>query len=289
MRMRVHQSGWWLLASFAGCLCAGLFSPGCSSGEGDNRVAEVSPYDSMPPGGARTSSPGGLEFPLPAEASAKKTAPDASAGPLAGTPAPGTSTLDTRFGANEVEQTLRLALSTARNGDKQKAAQLLDQVLAAEPTNREALLARAVLAHDRWAKDKEPGARTAAIEKAVHHIRALRRAFDSPKAHETELFGRILYSYAQDLAQHAEFDKATRALDEASDAGFECYFLLDRDEKMTELRNGPEFQKALQAHDACAAGRGPRPPRAQAGQAGRAAVCVCVHTQGSGFQAGLAC
>ena len=72
MRMRVHQSGWWLLASFAGCLCAGLFSPGCSSGEGDNRVAEVSPYDSMPPGGARTSSPGGLEFPLPAEASAKK-------------------------------------------------------------------------------------------------------------------------------------------------------------------------------------------------------------------------
>src|ERR1019366_737998 len=118
-----------------------------------------------------------------------------------------------RFGANEVEKRLRIAMRTARDGDQEKAAQLLDQVLAVEPINREALIGRSSLAFEQWRKEKAPEARSAAIEKAVGLVRTLRRAYDAPKAHETEFFGRVLYAYAQQFAQTRRFDEAIKALD----------------------------------------------------------------------------
>jgi thiol-disulfide isomerase/thioredoxin len=245
--MRVRRSRGSLLVACAASLCFGSIAPGCSQEEGINPDAGVSPFDPKPIGAAKTSPAGGLGLPLPGESATSK---DTAADPLAGLKLPGSSALDTRFGANEVEKTLRVAMRAARNGDQETAVKLLDQVLAVEPVNREALLARGALAFDQWNKEKSPEVRTALIEKAVELARSLRRAFDSPKGHETDFFGRVLYNYGQHLAQAGRFDDAILALDEATDAGFESYFPVERDDKMAALRKSPQFQAALKSHDA---------------------------------------
>ena len=75
-------------------------------------------------------------------------------------------------------------------------------------------------------------------------------ALRQPKAHETDFFGRVLYNFGQHLAQSSRFDEAIKVLDESTDAGFEAYFVVDRDDKMVELRKSPQFQAALKSHDA---------------------------------------
>ena len=140
-------------------------------------------------------------------------------------------------------------MRSARDGEQEKAKQLLDQVLAVEPINREALMARAMLAYEEWRKEKSPEAGTAAIEKAVGLARGLRRAYEPLKASENQFYGAILYSYCQHLAQAQRFEEATKALDEVTDIGVEAYFTVATDEKLTELSKSPEYKAALQAHD----------------------------------------
>ena len=94
-----------------------------------------------------------------------------------------------------------------------------------------------------------PEARVAAIEKAVEHVRSLRRAFDTP-THENRPLRRVLYGYGQHLAQSSRFDDAIKALDESSDVGFETLLHGRARRKMAELRKSPQFQAALKAHDA---------------------------------------
>ena len=53
--------------------------------------------------------------------------------------------IDARFGTNEVERQLRIALRTAEKGDPAVAAELLEKVLAIEPINREALSDGAII------------------------------------------------------------------------------------------------------------------------------------------------
>ena len=228
--------------TFVASIWAGLLVAGCSHEEDMKPDDGVSPFAPRP---EITAIPGRKE--LPGATAERKAAAD---DPLAGMSLPGKSTLDTRFGANEVEKQLRIAMRTARDGDQEKAAQLLDQVLAVEPINREALIGRSSLAFEQWRKEKAPEARSAAIEKAVGLVRTLRRAYDAPKAHETEFFGRVLYAYAQQFAQTRRFDEAIKALDESAESGFEAFFSVEVDEKMGDLRKSPQFQAALKAHDA---------------------------------------
>ena len=163
---------------------------------------------------------------------------------------PGKSTLDTTFGANEVEKTLRVAMRTARNGEREKAAELLDQVLAVEPINREALLARGALAFDQWRKETVARGPAAAIEKAVALARSLRRAYDTQSRMKPTSSARVLYTYGQHLAKPNDSTRRSRRSNESTDAGFEAYFVVEVDEKMAELRKSPQFQAALKAHDA---------------------------------------
>ena len=229
--MRVRRSRGYLLVVIGAICWAATIAPGCSQEEDPNAAAEGSPFDPKPPGklDEKSSLSGGLDVPLPGEpaASARK-----SDDPLAGLALPGKSSLDTRFGAGDVEKTLREAIRAARNGDRQLATELLDQVLAVEPLNREALLSRAALAFDNWRDEKSPAAaRSAAMEKAVALARALRRAVESPKPHEDALFGAVMYGNAQHLAQAGQFDDAIKALNEAADTGIEFYFAVDKDRK----------------------------------------------------------
>jgi thiol-disulfide isomerase/thioredoxin len=243
--MRVRSSRRYLLVALAAALWSGLLVSGCSQDDGAARIGEVSPFDPKPPGSEKASLTDGI--PLPGAPASKGRAPD---DPLAGLTEPGKSALDTSFGANDVEKALRLAMSTAQKGDKATAIQILDQVLAVQPTNREALMARGAGGIELWREAKTPEARAAAIEKSVEIARALRRAHEALKAVEIEFFGVVLYTYSQHLAELKRFDDAVKALDESSDAGFDPYFVVELDEKMAGLKKTPQFQAALKAHDA---------------------------------------
>ena len=243
-----------VLVAFIGAV---FLLSGCSQNEKNDLDAGVSPFDPRPTAGEKTALPGGIELPgSPAisydETKAKNKSKDetnttTAKEPMAGAASPAQGKLDTTFGADEVAKALRVAMRSARDGEQERAKQLLDQVLAVEPINREALLARGMLAYEESRKEKSPEASTAALEKAVSLARSLRRAHEPLKAAENQFYGAILYRYCQHLAEAHRFAEAAKALDEVSDVGVEAYFTVGVDEKLTELSKSPEYQAALQA------------------------------------------
>ncbi len=156
--MRVRPFRGFLLLASAAALAALVITSGCSQDEQVTPGASVSPYVPNPNGqasSANNSLAAETDLPLPDGLVAQKAKSD---DPLDGASSPGKGSLDTSFGANDVEKTLRTAMRTARNGDPAKAAVLLDQVLVAEPLNREALMMRAAINFEAWHKEKSPEA-----------------------------------------------------------------------------------------------------------------------------------
>ena len=165
-------------------------------------------------------------------------------------PGPGESSkIDARFGTNEVERQLRIALRTAQKGDPAVAADLLGKVLAVEPINREALLGSASLALRQSVTAKSLDERAAAVDKAVGMIRALRRAYDSLKPHEQELAKRVLYAKLKVLVEQGQFDQAMISLKEANELGFDAFGKVETDKAMDSLRASPQYQAALKADE----------------------------------------
>jgi thiol-disulfide isomerase/thioredoxin len=161
------------------------------------------------------------------------------------------SALDTRFGSNDVERRVRMAERSLQKGDKARAGELLDQVLAVEPINREALLSRATIlletVHD---SAGSAAGRTAAATRAAELVRALHRAYDPPKPAEYDLFGRALYALAQDLVRRGKFDEALAVFKEAADAEIDVYALARNDDVMAPLRSSPRYSAAVKAFEA---------------------------------------
>ena len=159
------------------------------------------------------------------------------------------SKIDARFGTNEVERQLRIALRTAQKGDPAVAAELLGKVLAAEPINREALLGSAALALRQSGAAKSLDERAAAVDKAVGMIRALRRAYDSLKPHEQDLAKRVLYAQLRLVVDQGNFDQSLVSLKEASELGFDAFGKVESDKAMDSLRASPQYQAALKADE----------------------------------------
>ncbi len=151
-----------------------------------------------------------------------------------------------RFGTNEVERQLRLALRTAQKGDLTTAALMLDKVLAVEPIHREALHGRAIIYLDEARQMKSLDDKAAAIDKAVALVDALRRAYDSPKQHEKELIIRALYTRFRVLADKGQLDDAIAALKKTCDAGIDGFARVELDDSLAALRNSPQYKKAHQ-------------------------------------------
>ena len=159
------------------------------------------------------------------------------------------SKIDARFGTNEVERQLRVALRTAQKGDPAIAADLLGKVLAVEPINREALLGSAALALRQSGTAKSLDERAAAVDKAVGMIRALRRAYDSLKPHEQDLARRVLYAQLRVLVEQRRFDQALISLKEADELGFDAFGKVEADKAMDSLRASSQYQAALKADE----------------------------------------
>jgi thiol-disulfide isomerase/thioredoxin len=156
--------------------------------------------------------------------------------------------IDTRFGTNDVEKRVRIALRTAKK-DPAAAAEQLDKILAIEPIHREALYGRATLALEQSRTAKSPDERAALVEKAVQSARALARAYDNGKPHEKDLLARVLFRDTQLLAEKGQVDQAVAVVKEASELGFDAFGKIDLDPSMASLRATPQFQAAQKADD----------------------------------------
>ncbi len=159
------------------------------------------------------------------------------------------SKIDARFGTNEVERQLRIALRTAQKGDPAVAADLLGKVLAVEPINREALLGSASLALRQAGTAKSLDERAASVETAIGMIRALRRAYDALKPHEQDLAKRVLYAQLKVAVEKGQFDQALASLKEASELGFDAFGKVATDKAMDSLRSSPQYAAALKADE----------------------------------------
>jgi thiol-disulfide isomerase/thioredoxin len=169
---------------------------------------------------------------------------------LAGSSADDTPDLNTSFGSNDVERSVRNAMRLASKGDRTKAAEILEQVLAVEPLNREALLGRAAIAFEDSHAAKTPEETAALLDKSLGLARSLVRAHDSSKPHEMQLFARIIYEKAQILVDKGHNDQALALLKEASAAGFDAFAPVEVDEKMAPLRKSPEYRERLKEAEA---------------------------------------
>jgi thiol-disulfide isomerase/thioredoxin len=161
------------------------------------------------------------------------------------------SALDTRFGSNAVELQVRTARRSLQKGDKARAGELLDRVLAVEPINREALSVRATIFLDE-ARDPSSTAsdRTASATKAAELVRSLHRAHEKTNDEEQDLFGRALYTLAQDMVRRGKSDQALAALNEIAEVGLDPYSMAGSDEVMASLRSAPAYHAAIKKFDA---------------------------------------
>jgi thiol-disulfide isomerase/thioredoxin len=166
--------------------------------------------------------------------------------PAAGSP--GSDSIDTRFGTNDVEKRLRIALRTATK-DPAAAAEQLDRLLAIEPIHREALYGRATLALEQSRAAKSPDELATHVAKALQSMRALARAYDNAKPHEKELFSRVLYRNTQVLVEKGEIDQAVAVVKEASELGFDAFAKVEAEPSMASLRATLPFQAAQKADD----------------------------------------
>jgi thiol-disulfide isomerase/thioredoxin len=193
---------------------AALALTGCSQEEtlvADPGVSPFSPAKTDPPGAATP----------PASAPEKGALAVGKNPPQGDTARPNieaASPIDSRFGTNEVERQLRVAIRTAQRGDLKGAAELLDKVLAIEPINREALYSRAKMALDESRRLKSLD------EKAIHIDKAV--ALDQ-----------------------GQLDKAMLALKTVSDAGTDAFARVELDDSMAALRKTPQYKAAFKADD----------------------------------------
>jgi thiol-disulfide isomerase/thioredoxin len=163
----------------------------------------------------------------------------------AGQPAP----LNTTLGANAVERQLRLAQRAARDGDVAKATEMLDQVLAAEPINREALVQRAALALEAFKRQTVLTERLTAIAKAGELARTILRVNEAIKPQEIDIVGRVLYAEIEARMLEGRTDLALTALKTANDLGFNAVSRVEADQNMAALRASPQYKATIHAID----------------------------------------
>jgi thiol-disulfide isomerase/thioredoxin len=160
------------------------------------------------------------------------------------TPA-GSHRLNTALGANEVERQVRIARRAADRGELGKAVALLDEVLGAEPINREALFVRAAIGIAQSQADSPLEDRAAAISRASEDAKALYRAYEPLKEYESNLLKKVMYREAQLRVRQGRNDQALQVLKDAAKLGLELLFEAESDVAMAALRSSAPFQSAV--------------------------------------------
>jgi thiol-disulfide isomerase/thioredoxin len=219
-------------------VCVASLIAGCSEEEPMAPDPGASPFYPGPAADRKASPPPSLGVDPSVARSLPSPAPEAP---------PGSFSRDTELDTNDVSRRLRIALRTLQKGEPAKAAELLDEVLLADPTNREALIGRATLAYDGSRRSQSTDERTALRAKAAELMRKLIRVTESPRPMEIDLYGRALCAEAQSEAVAGHNDKALAILQEAAGMGFDSLARAELDESLASSRATPQFQAALEA------------------------------------------
>ena len=174
--MSVCRDGYRYLILFLVCVCASTVPMGCSREESLIPDPGASPF--YPGPGAQKGEPVGAETNVANQpAGGPSTAPTTDV-------EPGPTTPRTSFDENELERKLRIAIRAGQKGDQAAAGKLLDEVLAVELRNREALFARSAMALDEATQQKSIADRTATVE-ASTRTRTLLRVYEVPESPRT--------------------------------------------------------------------------------------------------------
>ncbi len=137
---------------------------------------------------------------------------------------------------------LARAIGAVRGGDLAEAARLIEQVVAAEPEDRRALLLLAEVTTQRAIRLEGPESSTLLLEAAAT-MRRLAVAHKDLGPGERLTLSSTLYKEACVHARDRQARKALGALAEAIDAGFELVELLETDPDLDTLRALPGFRE----------------------------------------------
>ena len=174
--------------------------------------------------------------------------------------APSTPAAPARADPARASDPLSRAIRAARGGDLAEAARLLEQVVAAEPEDRQALLLLAEVTSQQAGRLERPESSSLWL-KAAETMRRLAAAHKDLSPGERLALSSALYNEACAHAVDGQARKALGALAEAIDAGFDLVELLETDPDLDSLRALPRFRELK----ATAEARGPN-PGARAGQ-----------------------
>lgn len=158
------------------------------------------------------------------------------------TAAPSPSSAPARADPARASDPLSRALRAARGGDLAEAARLLEQVVAAEPEDRQALLLLAEVTSQRAGRLERPESLSLLLEAAAT-MRRLAAAHKDLGPGERLALSSALYNEAWVRAVDGQARKALGALAEAIDAGFDLVELLETDPDLDLLRALPGFQE----------------------------------------------
>ena len=134
------------------------------------------------------------------------------------------------------------AIRAVRGGDLAEAARLLEQIVAAEPRDRRALLALAEVTTQRALRLERPGSSPLWLE-AAETMRRLAAAHKDLTPGERLASSSAFYNEACVHALDGQSTKALGALGEAVDAGFDLVELLETDPDLDSLRALPGFRE----------------------------------------------
>jgi thiol-disulfide isomerase/thioredoxin len=177
--------------------------------------------------------------PSPSTSAARPAAPSVSAGSTAKGETP------PLIARAKMQEPISTLLERARHAfamnNLPAAEKSLDDVLAAEPSNRQALRLLTEVTQ-RHAMELQRPHSSPLYLKSAEAMRRLLAVNPDPGPEEKRFLPQVLYNEACTLALNGETDKAFKALVEAYDSGIIRVDQLDIDPELDNLRKLPEFQ-----------------------------------------------
>jgi tetratricopeptide (TPR) repeat protein len=141
------------------------------------------------------------------------------------------------------------AQEALRNGNAEEAIEKLEELLKADPKNRQGLYFLAHILQDHGhglahGRDMRKG--YAHFQRSAQCMRLLRSTYSALSRHETDLLSLALYNDACAEALYGEPDKALTALEDSIDTGFTDLQLMATDTDLKSLHKLPQFQALME-------------------------------------------
>ncbi len=149
-----------------------------------------------------------------------------------------------QFSFEDLDKLNKAGGTLAEKGAFLEAAKAFDQVLGAEPQNRQALSGRASVGTQLLAGLSEQD-RIAEIGRNADLVRTLKKTYKPLQPRESKIYGITLFNEAVILGDAGEVDKSLEVLKEAVAEGFNDWGLMEGPPGLKKVRSDPRYQKLL--------------------------------------------